>query len=465
MNAPTSPSIAHFRKPGLDALALFTLVIARVRIDTLADLVAKRPLKAIQQLPIIPLLLPAERLQLLRDWLTDPVSQLLIGIVFGALSVYLVVDVLADSETTGKTRQEQLKLGLIWLIIVVTVILQSLFLVGLRHITGPAAFCHDGGVIQTEEAIRLLLAGRNPYVEDYTNTPLAEWGLEYKTALYHYPYLPWTFLFSAPFYLLSQLTLGWFDQRFVYLLLFILSLIMASRLTRRHRHRLLILMTLGLNPIMGSDIIFGMNDSFVLFWIILAVWLLARRPGLASPWPQLSAATLSLACASKPTAWLLVPFYLLYLSKDKAPDWRRAGRALVRRAWPLPVIFLLIVGPYLVWNADALYDDVWRWSSGTAQMPYQIRGWGLSNWALALGLVRSRLDYFPFWILELAISLPLLVALLWRQKSHNTLKQALWGYAVVLLVFFYVSRFLNENYLGYILAFLALAVFIAPEPD
>ena len=35
--------------------------------------------------------------------------------------------------------------------------------------------------------------------------PMAEWGIdEFRTALYHYPYLPWTFLFSAPFKLLSD---------------------------------------------------------------------------------------------------------------------------------------------------------------------------------------------------------------------------------------------------------------------
>jgi hypothetical protein len=35
------------------------------------------------------------------------------------------------------------------------------------------------------------------------------------------------------------------------------------------------------------------------------------------------------------------------------------------------------------------------------------------------------------------------------------LAAACWHYALFLLVFFYASRFLNENYLGYILAFLA----------
>ncbi|MBU1951670.1 hypothetical protein KJ733_02025, partial [Patescibacteria group bacterium] len=39
----------------------------------------------------------------------------------------------------------------------------------------PRAFVHDG-IVQTEEAIKFLLAGKNFYTEDYTNTPVAEWS-------------------------------------------------------------------------------------------------------------------------------------------------------------------------------------------------------------------------------------------------------------------------------------------------
>ena len=76
----------------------------------------------------------------------------------------------------------------------------------LRHENLPQSYSHDGGVIQTEAAIDFFLAGRNPYVEDYRSTPMAEWGLpEFRTALDHYPYLPWTYVFSAPVKLVSDL--------------------------------------------------------------------------------------------------------------------------------------------------------------------------------------------------------------------------------------------------------------------
>jgi len=104
-------------------------------------------------------------------------------------------------------------------------------------------------VIQTEAAIDFTLAGRNPYVEDYVGTPMAEWGInEFRTALYHYPYLPWTFLFSAPFKLLSDAAIGWYDQRFVYLLLFAITLLLAPALAAARQAKLMLVMLIGLNP-------------------------------------------------------------------------------------------------------------------------------------------------------------------------------------------------------------------------
>jgi hypothetical protein len=110
----------------------------------------------------------------------------------------------------------------------------------------------------------------------------------------------------------------------------------------------------------------------------------------------------------------------------------------------------------LLWDAAALYDDVWRWSNGQGPTGYQIWGWGASNFVLGLGLVRDRFDQWPFWALQIALAGPLLVWFVARQARHNTLSQALWHYALLLLVFFYGSRFLNENYLGYILALAAI---------
>lgn len=447
------------RLKSFDVVLLFVLVLARVRIDTLADrLVAQRRIELIKRIPVVGSLLPERSLDLLDHWMTDPISLLLITVTFGLLILYVFFNLWQGIGERGRHRA---KLGLIVCLVFTTVVASSSFSVLLRHVTGPASFCHDGGVIQTEEATKYLLAGRNPYVEDYVDTPMAEWGLEYRTALYHYPYLPWTFLFSAPFYLSSQALLGWYDERFVYLLLFLVVLLVASRLGRDPAPRLCLVMVLGLNPIMGSDIIFGQNDVFVLAWVVLSVYLLERGH---DTW---SLVMLGLACASKPTAWFLVPFYVLYLVRRAGFSTRHEikplGLFVLRRIAPLLVVLVLLLAPFALWDFGAMFDDVWRWASGTAEVPYQITGWGLANFVLALGLVESRLDYFPFWIPELLICLPLFLYLLRRQWRHNSIASMLYHYAFLTLAFFYTSRFMNENYLGYLLAVLAIAFFADGE--
>jgi hypothetical protein len=482
----------------LDALLLVILLVARIRIDTLAEaaVLPARQADVARHPWLGRLLSPQATAMLAQQQFTDPIGLLLIVAALGCLLAYLLVHEFVASERP----RYWIRLVLIWAMILLTVFAASTKLVLLRSQSGPASYSHDGGVIQTEAAIDYLLQGRNPYVEDYVSTPMAEWGIdEFRTALYHYPYLPWTFLFSAPFRLLADRLAGWYDQRFVYLLLFALTLLLAPGLARRAESKLLLVMILGLNPIMGSDLIYGQNDSFVLAWVLLSLWFWVRSQRVAHGsaagagavpadaggsagqetqrgassegvlqgnagrrWLWASAAAFGLACASKPTAWFLLPFYLVLLAGGDARDlWRRPAAWLKRacaRGWPALVAAVLAIGPYLVWDPGAMFDDVWRWSNGTSATAYQIWGWGASNLVLAAGWVKSRFDYWPFWLPELIIGLPLLLLLLRRQAHNNTPARAFWSYGLFLLAFFFFSRFLNENYLGYITAVLALGV-------
>ena len=343
---------------------------------------------------------------------------------------------------------------------------KTVLLINMRHLRGPVSYAHDGGVIQTEVTITYFLQGLNPYIEDFEDTPMAEWGYaDYRTALYHYPYLPWTFVFSAPFYLASLALVGWFDERIVYLLLFGLTLILTHRLVQRPMEKRIAVAIMGLNPILMVSLIFGENDLFVLAWIVLALWLV--QPSRGQPATRhylLGSAAFGLACASKPTAWFLLPFWLLYLLRDQWGDtlipplttWRDLFITLLRRVWTLALVVLLAIGPWFAWSPAAMYDDVWRWAAGQGATGYQIWGWCASNYVLGLGWVSDRFAYWPFIIPEIIICLPLLILLLWRQVRSNTMGMMLYGYVVFLLAFSYVSRFFQPNYLGYMLGVLAL---------
>ena len=79
------------------------------------------------------------------------------------------------------------------------------------------------------------------------------------------------------------------------------------------------------------------------------------------------------------------------------------------------------------------------------------------------GAVTNRFAQWPFQLLELLLAVPVLLWFIYRQMRVNTIANACWSYGIFLLIFFYGSRFLNENYLGYILAFLALGVLADEE--
>ncbi|MEA3335966.1 MAG: hypothetical protein U9R25_08670, partial [Chloroflexota bacterium] len=288
MASPQSSSMQHDpslspERPGWDALLLAVLLIARLRINSMAEAGLFEHFENVTTHSLLGRILSDQAEAAFGPWFGDPVALLLTALSIGALIIYLIVDLLGRGEAGGnEIWRYRLKLLLIWSIIAFTLLLPALKLALLRHENLPHSYSHDGGVIQTEATIDYFLSGRNPYVEDYRNTPMAEWGLEqFRTALDHYPYLPWTFVFSAPFKLVSDGILGWYDQRFVYLLVFVIGLLFAVQLAPRGRSRwrLGLLMILGLNPIMGLDLIFGQNDLFVWAWIVVALWLLARWIG------------------------------------------------------------------------------------------------------------------------------------------------------------------------------------------
>lgn len=464
------------RRPGWDVFLLAVLLFAVLQVVGLAEQAAlPNRLQDVLRHPVLGALLPPAGYAAMGEVGPrpgEPIGLLLNALALGGLLVYALLD-LALQEP-HRTRW---KAGLLAFIVVAAVVAPTTKLILLRVANGPASYTHDGGVIQTEATIRFLLEGKNPYVEDYVATPMAEWGFsQYRTALYHYPYLPWTFVFSAPFFVTGQ-AIGFYDQRVIYLLLYGLAIVLAARLATGATARLALAATLALNPIMALDVIFGQNDVFVLAWIVfaLAAWQVSRQRARSGQngrwWMVLSALCFGLACAAKPTAWFFAPFYGLLLVQGDARQAQAGWRSLwqvapdmLKRALPAIGVFALLLLPYILWDGYALYDDVWRWSSGQGPTGYQIWGWGASNFVLGLGLVADRFAQWPFGVFQFLTAGPVLVWFVMRQLRNNCLTTAAWHYALFLLVFFYTSRFLNENYLGYILAFLALGA-LAGDAD
>lgn len=464
--ATQAPAKVAVPLPGWDALWLAFLVFTLLMITGFAESGLGNRFQDVARHPFLGQLLPAEGVAAMGQIgprPAEPLGLVLFALTLGLLGCYFLIDLFKEGRW-----QMAAKALLVAAMILTAVYLPTVKLM-LLDAQGPrGSYSHDGGVLQTEATIDFLLQGKNPYVEDYTQTPMATWGHpDFRTALYHYPYLPWTFVFSAPFYLLGK-ALGFYDQRLVYLLLMSVALVVTHRLADTPRTKLALTAAIGLNPLLALDLIFGQNDLFVLCWILFSLvawqqW--ARQQYQASGALLLSLICFGLACASKPTAWFFAPFYGLLLLADQPAfltggwaNWFTIVRLILWRSrWAL-LVFGALVLPYVFWNPFAFYDDVWRWSNGQGETGYQIWGWGASNFVLAWGWVNSRFAQWPFWQLELLCALPVLLWFLHRQRHHNALFTACWHYGVFLFVFFYSSRFLNENYLSYILPFLCLGV-------
>ncbi|GEM_PF-1188022 len=311
------------------------------------------------------------------------------------------------------------------------------------------------GAIQTEEAIKFLLEGKNPYVEDYDKTGVARITLPEVSpnpAIYHYVYLPGTFLLSLPFYIGSMRILGWYDQRLVHALAFMIVLLMLPQLARSTERKLSLLVAVGLNFLLLISLAFGMNDVLVLSLLLLSTYLFQRGCHLASTIP------LALACATKQVAWFFLPFYFL-LQFNGSFCLGEIG-SLIKKTYPFFLTFALVVLPFFLWNPAAFIDDTFSYVSGISPTSYPIRGFGVGALLLACGVIKSNTAYFPFWILQLIFGLPLLIYLLRKQLKENNVSRCWLGYGIFLAIMAFLSRYFHINHLGYAIAALSIGLLV-----
>lgn len=384
---------------------------------------------------------------------TDALGSLLVLLA----GCYLLLDVVSRRGNPGISNRTlyRVKLTIVILATSVAVVLPAISMIILRQSTSPEKYIQDGA-LQTELSIEYLLQGKNPYAEDYRGTPLAAWtwdtaaeGTTENPALDHNAYLPFTFVFSIPFYALLKNSVGWYDQRLVYLPLFFCTFVPLARHAVQQERKLGLLTLFGLNLFMAPYTAWGGNDGLVLFWLVTSTYLLLENR------TTLSALSLGLACASKQTAWLFVPFFLTYVWV-KAPPTKKFGA--IRKTYLLLMVPVLLILPFLLWNPSAFLDDTFFYMSGGAASSYPIRGVGIGSLMLALGIISDRTAYFPFAVLQVASCLPLLIFLLRRQTSLDDVRQCWLGFGLLLLTFSFFSRFFNATLLGVVVASLGIGL-------
>lgn len=340
--------------------------------------------------------------------------------------------------------------------LLILVVIPTLIAVIGRQLTTPHVFAHDG-LIQSEAATDYFLQGKNPYVEDYVDTPMADWpyregDLTENPTLYNYLYLPLTFILAAPFQVIGTSLWGWFDHRFIYLPLFILFLIVSGSLTSDPVKRVSLILLLGLNPVLVPFIIEGRNDVVSLFLLSVTVLLLRKDKR------YISAFVLALGCLTKQYLWLFIPFFFIYLGGEGGL------RARLGRARGAAIVFGLTVGllvvPWLIWDAPAFLGDIFSYQSQSVSWVYPVSGFGVGALLLAFGVIPSNTASFPFWILQMTIGGTALILIIRRILNNINIRHVLIGYGLFVFVILYTARAFNDNYLGYISSVIILGAFI-----
>jgi len=400
----------------------------------------------------------------------DPLKPLYNFIKVFLLFSYLLVDTIDFSREKRLLWIYRGKLLIISLLVFITVIAPTLNLIMARHHIGPSAYAHDGAVVQIEEAVKFLLQGKNPYSVTYENTPVRDavnpliwqkYGLKENPIIHHFPYPPTTFLSTLPFYAVSRGVFGWYDQRFLYLIAFIVLMVLACKLTEDKTSRLSMLALLSLNPLTAAAMKEGMNDLFLLLWIVLMVYFLKKGKTVAA------ALILALACGIKQMAWVLVPFFFLYLFSEKKLSSQAIKKWLLSKEMTaFTIVFMVTFLPFLMWNFQAFWGDLFSYHAGKTLHPYPIRGdsgYGFSNLLIHFGRVNKVTDYFPFTLVQIILTFPLLCRLLYQQFKRNTLERMLTGYAVMLSIFLFFGRYFAANYIGFILSLFTISFFMSSK--
>ena len=316
---------------------------------------------------------------------------------------------------------------------------------------------HDGAM-QMEAALNFLWRGKNPYAADYRATEFAKAADDIYTtqgvvipnpAINYLIYLPANLLIGAPFYFLFRAITGFYDQRIIGLLSFVITLFIIDNLLTEEKMKRILTAALLFNPLFLWFFLDGRDDIVVLTWLLLTVLFLKKEKILAS------AAALGLACATKQTAWLFVPFYYAYLY-FKGKDWR----LVIKKTWLFPVVFLLIILPFLIWNPKAFYEAIIAYPLGITKNSYPINGFGAAVLLYKMGFARSVTDSLPIWKLQVPIVLFTGYLLLKRQKEQNSLANLVYHYAIFLFVFWFFSRFFHDNYVGFVSQLFLISYFL-----
>jgi hypothetical protein len=289
---------------------------------------------------------------------------------------------------------------------------------------GNVKLAIDGGVLVSDEAVRVLLDGRDPYQASYARV-LAGWRIDVEgepatnPLVDHYPYWPGSLALlvavEAPLRAVGTDA----DPRVLYLLVYGAVGLWLGWWSLRRRGDLFAALAVALSPLMLPYLWQGANDVLLVAGIAVAAAALAGRRVV------LAGLALGVALSVK---LLLAPMVLLYLvwlaaeTRRGRLERRRAGAAAAAALAPAALTAL----PFLAWHPADFLTDAVAYHLGLVEDAYPIAGHGLPAQLLRAGFLDDPFGPVPVW----ATTLPAVVVVLlgvwwvWTRPGHRALLAA-----------------------------------------
>jgi len=239
---------------------------------------------------------------------------------------------------------------------------------------------------------------------------------------------------------------GWYDHRVVLLACYFVNLTLVSQLAASRTTARALLVVVGLNPLLLTSYTYGNIDALVFTgWLLTYLCVIKRRWVLAF-------LILGLTIATKQISAVAVPYLTLHwLSVERPHTPKQIVGPIV--AFVAPLAFL--IGPFILWNPQAFIEDTVLFVVGDIPDSYPVSGMSLQALLSLTPSVTGALSVIGWVVL-----VPLLVlssCLTWRLKSLRA-TLALQTAFFTIAIFF--GRFVNVQYVGYLLVQLGLSLWI-----
>jgi hypothetical protein len=324
---------------------------------------------------------------------------------------------------------------------------------------GVVTRAHDGGLLVSDEAVRVLLSGRDPYQASYAEA-LAEWpiGVEGRPApnplADHYPYWPGSLALLTAVEGPLRVVGADPDPRLLYLLVWCLLGLWLGSWSLRARGDLLLALAVCLNPLLLPFMWQGVNDVLLVAGMaVAAVALAGRRVVLAG-------LALGVAVSVK---LLIAPMALLFLVWLAAEA--RRGRLERGRAWRAAAATVvpgaLVALPFLAWHPGDFLGDAVAYHLALVDDAYPIAGHGLPALLLRAGVLDDPFGPSPRWATALPAAVVVIVGVwwVWTRPGWRTL---LWVSGLVLGGVLFFHRSFMFYYVNTPVTALVLAALVRP---